>query len=379
MEDLPFFSSFDDMNLNESILRGIYAYGFEKPSSIQSRGIVPIANGRDVLGQAQSGTGKTATFIIGMLQRLDPTVNETQALILAPTRELVDQIHCVTTIISDFMNVRCHMCMGGRSIQDDICVLRAGVHIVVGTPGRVLDMINRNYLKLTKLRVLIIDEADEMLSIGFKDQIYDVFDAIPDESQVCLFSATISNAVTHLTEQFMHNPVSIRVMKDEITLDGIRQFYVNVEQDDYKFITLCDLYEKLTIRQAIIYCNTRKTVEYLAEKMTEQHFSVTAFHADLSQLERSTLMRQFRSGQTRVLISTDILSRGIDVQQVSIVFNYDIPTKKENYIHRIGRSGRFGRKGVAINLITKETEQTLQLIQQFYNTVIDELPATLDL
>lgn len=365
---------FDDMGLSEPILRGIYSYGFEKPSSIQSRGIIPITLGKDVLAQAQSGTGKTATFIIGLLQRINPSLNICQGLILAPTRELVDQIHRVALSLSDYMSIRIHKCIGGQSIQDDIRHLRAGVHIIIGTPGRVLDMINRQYLKTKDLSTLIVDEADEMLSVGFKEQMYDIFDALPDTTQVCMFSATMSRDMTSMSEKILREPVKIRIQNDEITLEGIKQYYVNVESEENKFETLCDLYEQLTISQAIIYCNTRKNVEWLAEEMNKRNFSVSAFHSDLTQVERTELMRKFRSGQSRVLISTDILSRGIDVQQVSMVFNFDLPAKRECYIHRIGRSGRFGRKGVAINLVTNDTLVTMQHIQQFYQTVIHELP-----
>lgn len=365
---------FDEMNLKESILRGIYSYGFEIPSAIQSRAILPLCQGKDVIAQAQSGTGKTATFIIGVLQQIDESVNEIQALILAPTRELVDQIHSVAQSLSSFMNIRTYSCMGGKSIPHDISVFRTGVHIVIGTPGRVLDMAQRKFLKTDHLRSFIIDEADEMFSTGFKEQLFDIIDTIPDSCQIGLFSATMNSSMLRLAEDFMKDPVHIRILHEEITLEGIHQYYVDVEQEEWKLDTLCDLYEKVQITQAIIYCNTRKTVEWLAQKLTERNFSVSAFHAELSQLERDTLMRQFRSGQSRVFISTDVLSRGIDVQQVSVIFNYDLPMKKENYIHRIGRSGRYGRKGIAINFVTNDTISTMQQIQHYYNTIIRELP-----
>jgi translation initiation factor 4A len=365
---------FDEMNLKESILRGIYSYGFETPSAIQSRAILPLCQGKDVIAQAQSGTGKTATFIIGVLQQIDESVNEIQALVLAPTRELVEQIHSVAQSLSSFMNVRTYSCMGGKSIPHDIRMFRTGVHIVIGTPGRVLDMSRRNFLKMDHLRSFIIDEADEMFSIGFKEQLFDIIDVIPDSCQIGLFSATMNSSMLRLAEDFMKDPVHIRILHEEITLEGIHQYYVDVEQEEWKLDTLCDLYEKVQITQAIIYCNTRKTVEWLAQQLTDRNFSVSAFHAELSQLERDTLMRQFRSGQSRVFISTDVLSRGIDVQQVSVIFNYDLPMKKENYIHRIGRSGRYGRKGIAINFVTNDTISTMQQIQHYYNTIIHELP-----
>jgi translation initiation factor 4A len=367
-------SSFDDMHLKEELLRGIYAYGFEKPSAIQQRGILPVTTGRDVIAQAQSGTGKTATFTIGVLQSIDDKLAKCQALLLAPTRELAQQIHKVVIALGDYLHIKAHACVGGTAIRDDVRFLQEGVHVVVGTPGRVFDMINRNALRLDHLKLFVLDEADEMLSRGFKDQIYEIFQCLPKEIQVCLFSATMPLEIYQLTQRFMRDPIRILVKRDEVTLDGIRQFYINVEKEEWKLDTLCDLYETLTITQAIIYTNTRRKVDWLTGKMQEREFTVSSMHGDMTQGEREVIMKEFRSGSSRVLITTDLLARGIDVQQVSLVINFDLPTNKENYIHRIGRSGRFGRKGVAINFVTQEDVRALQEIQQFYSTLIDELP-----
>lgn len=370
------YNDFDKMGLKEELLRGVYAYGFEKPSAIQSKAIIPIANGHDTIAQAQSGTGKTATFSIGVLQRINVSEKYCQALLLSPTRELVDQTIRVILALSDYMNVHCHACVGGRSIKDDMKQLTTA-QIVVGTPGRVIDMLQRNYLSLKQLSIFVLDEADEMLSIGFKEQIYTIFDYLPNDTQVCLFSATMPHEMISLSNHFMRDPVTIRVNREEITLEGITQYYINIEKEDWKFETLCDLYGQLNINQALIYCNKIKTVQELTEKLNQNDFSVSAFHAELSQSERDVLMREFRSGKTRVLVTTDILSRGIDIQQVSMVFNYDLPFKKENYIHRIGRSGRFGRQGIAINFVTNDTISQMQFIQKFYDTQILELPDNL--
>jgi len=366
--------SFDDMKLKDELLRGIYAYGFEKPSHIQQRGIIPVTSGRDTIAQAQSGTGKTATFSIATLQAVDERNRDCQALILAPTRELAQQTHKVLNSLGDYMNIKSHACVGGTAVREDIQILQRGVQIVVGTPGRVNDMINRSALRLDQLKMFVLDEADEMLSRGFKDQIYDVFQFLPPEVQVCLFSATMPVEILHMTKRFMRNPVRILVKKEAVTLDGIRQFYVSVEREDWKLDTLCDLYETLTITQAIIYCNTRKKTEWLTEKMTQRDFTVSCMHGDMDMSERQLIMREFRSGSTRVLITTDLLARGIDVQQVSLVINYDLPTNRENYIHRIGRSGRFGRKGVAINFVSKDDVGALREIEQFYRTEVEEMP-----
>lgn len=366
--------SFDDMKLKDELLRGIYAYGFEKPSYIQQRGIIPVIKGNDTIAQAQSGTGKTATFSVAALQCVKGDNPDCQVLILAPTRELAQQIYKVLNALGDYMDVKSHACVGGTAVREDIQVLQKGVQIVVGTPGRVNDMITRNALKLEKLRIFCLDEADEMLSRGFKDQIYDVFQYLPSEVQVCLFSATMPVEILNMTKRFMRNPVRILVKKEQLTLEGIRQFYVAVEKEDWKLDTLCDLYETLTITQAIIYCNTRRKTEWLCEKMTHRDFTVSAMHGEMDMSERQLIMHEFRSGSSRVLITTDLLARGIDVQQVSLVINYDLPNNRESYLHRIGRSGRFGRKGVAINFVTQEDVRALREIEQFYNTQIEEMP-----
>ncbi|KAF0683791.1 Aste57867_24175 [Aphanomyces stellatus] len=366
--------SFDGMELREDLLRGIYAYGFEKPSAIQQRAVKPILLGHDCIAQAQSGTGKTATFAISILQKIDPALRETQALILAPTRELALQIVKVVLALGDYTGTSVHACVGGTAVRDDIRTLQSGVHIVVGTPGRVGDMINRRAFRTDNVKLFVLDEADEMLSRGFKDQIYDVFRFLPEKVQVALFSATMPLDVMEVTRNFMRDPIRILVKRDELTLEGIKQFYIAIDREEWKFDTLCDLYETLTITQAIIYCNTRRKVDWLTERMQSKDFTVSAMHGDMEQRERDIIMREFRSGSSRVLITTDLLARGIDVQQVSLVINYDLPTNRENYIHRIGRSGRFGRKGVAINFLTAADARYLRDIEQFYNTQIDEMP-----
>jgi len=366
--------SFEDMSLREELLRGIFSYGFEKPSIIQQKGIRPIILGRDTIAQAQSGTGKTATFAISMLQLIDTSITRCQALILAPTRELAQQIHRVISQLGEFMGVRAHACIGGTVIREDIRILERGVHVVVGTPGRVFDMMSRKHLQTNYFRLFILDEADEMLSRGFKDQIKEIFALLPGNIQCALFSATMPNEILQITEEFMRDPVRILVKNEELTLEGIKQYYIAIEREDWKFDTLCDLYENLDIQQAIIYANTRRKVEQLTTSMTEKDFVVSAMHGEMEQGERELIMREFRSGSTRVLITTDLLARGIDVQQVSLVINFDMPTNYENYLHRIGRSGRFGRKGVAINFVTEQDAHVLKDLEQHYNNQIKVLP-----
>jgi len=369
--------SFDAMGLKEDLLRGIYAYGFEKPSAIQQRAIVPIIKGRDVIAQAQSGTGKTSLIAITACAMLDTSLREVQTLILSPTRELATQTEKTILAIGDYMNVSARACIGGHSVADDVRKLEAGVHIVSGTPGRVYDMIQKQHLRTRHLRCLVLDEADEMLSKDFTEQIYNVYRYLPPETQVLLVSATLPHEVLEMTGKFMTDPVRVLVKRDELTLEGIKQFFVSVEREEWKFDTLCDLYDTLTITQAVIFCNTRKKVDWLAAKMRDANFTVAAMHGDMPQKEREAIMGEFRGGSSRVLITTDVWARGIDVQQVSLVINYDLPNNRELYIHRIGRSGRFGRKGVAINFVSKEDERMLQDIQKFYSTVVEELPSNI--
>jgi len=378
MDDLKIYETFDDMGLDDNILRGIYAHGYEKPSQIQQRGIVPVMSGSDIIGQAQSGTGKTATFSIGVLQKIDITNKETQALILAPTRELADQIFNVISSLGVYLNLSFHLLIGGTRIRDDCIALENGVQVVVGTPGRVYDMLERHKLKSRSMNILVLDEADEMLSSGFKKQIYDIFQFIPKDTQIALFSATLNEDTMEVTNKFMEEPIRILVKNEELTLEGIKQFYILIERDIWKLDTLLDLYENLTINQSIIYCNTKRKAIWLTDELNHRNFTVASIHSDLSSEERKKSMENFRSGSSRVLIATNIVARGIDVQQVSIVINYDIPKDVDIYLHRIGRSGRFGRKGLAINFIINEDVNDLKTIENYYNTEIDEMPSNFE-
>ena len=302
-----------------------------------------------------------------------------------------------------------HACIGGKSVGEDLKRLQGGVHAVSGTPGRVYDMVQRGALDVRGLKLLVLDEADELLSRGFKEQIYDIYRFLPAEAQVVVLSATLPHEVLEMTKKcerghraaaaaaaaaaarplprpppplplrirrFMNKPVRVIVKRDELTLEGIKQFFVAVEKEEWKFDTLCDLYDTLTITQAVFFCNTKKKVDWLAGKLRDSNHSVSAMHGDMPQKEREAIMAEFRSGASRVLVTTDIWGRGIDVQQVSLVINYDLPNSRELYIHRIGRSGRFGRKGVAINFATAEDIPILRDLEQFYSTTIDEMPVS---
>jgi len=370
-------SNFDELDLKPEILRGIFTYGFEKPSAIQQQAIKPILSGRDVIAQAQSGTGKTATFSIAILQKIDPNIKSVQAILLVNTRELAEQIKTVMSSLSTYTDIKIHCCVGGTMVRDDHRAIQDGVHIIVGTPGRIYSHIQSNILKTDTIQMFVLDEADEMLSTGFKDQVCDIFRCMPENIQSAIFSATMPPDILEVTKKFMKEPMKILVKNEELTLDGIKQFFIAIEREEWKLDTLMDLYQTITVTQVIIYCNTRRKVEYLTDSMTVKGFSVSQIHGDMEQRERTYVMNNFRNGKTRVLIATDIIARGIDVQQVSLVINYDIPKDKECYIHRIGRSGRHGRKGVSINFITRYDIPKLKEIESFYSTEIAEMPMTI--
>lgn len=366
---------FDDMHLKEDLLRGIYCYGFEKPSYIQQKSIIPLYKGYDLIAQSQSGTGKTGSFLIGSLQKIDESLKQTQVLILSPTRELSQQIYNVaSSFTSNMKSLTKYLLIGGKNLTNDFEELDKKPHIIIGTPGRVYDMLKRCILSPEHINCFILDEADEMLSRGFKDQIYEIFQYINKKCQVALFSATMPQEALEITTKFMNDPLRILVKREDLTLEGIKQFYIDVENETYKFECLCEIYSSLSVSQTIIYCNSKRKSDWIREKLLAKGFTVECIHGDMRQKERDDILRSFREGKHRILLATDIISRGIDIQQVSLVINYDMPKHKETYIHRIGRSGRFGRKGVSINFITYEDKRAMKTIEQFYSTYIEPLP-----
>ena len=371
------FETWDDehLELKPKLLRGIYGYGFENPSPIQKKAIIPIVQKNDVIAQAQSGTGKTGAFTISSLQIVNTDIDKTQIIIMAPTRELSKQIHQVMSSLSVQMEVKLQLLIGGTSIDQDKEQLENNTpHIVIGCPGRVHDMLRRKYLKTDEISLLVLDEADEMLSSGFKEQIYHIFQFLNNSVQVGLFSATFPAELHTLTSKFMRDPIQILVKQEQLTLQGIRQYYVSLDNDEQKFAALKDLFSTISISQSIIYCNSINRTNDLYMAMKQDGYPVIAIHSNMSEEQRKQSYEDFKSGRARTIICTDLFSRGIDVQQVSIVINFDLPKSIHVYIHRIGRSGRWGRKGVGINFITRRDQQKLDQIRQFYNTQVDELP-----
>ena len=373
---LDIFTSWDELDIDPRILRGIYAHGFENPSPIQTKAILPIKKGKDIIAQAQSGTGKTAAFTIGALSRINVQQNENQVLIMAPTHELAQQISTVVGSLSSMLDgLKIKTIIGGSSIDEDVQEMRQNPpHIIVGCPGRVYDMIRRKHINAQKLKLVILDEADEMLSSGFKEQVYNVFQHLNKNAQIALFSATLPNNIFQITNKFMRDPVKICVKTESLTLEGIKQYFVAVDDDRQKYLTLKDLYQIISVSQCIIYANSVKRVMDLYEAMKEDNFPVCCIHSNMDKSERDRSFKEFRSGSARVLISSNVTARGIDIQQVSVVINFDLPRDVHTYLHRIGRSGRWGRKGTGINFVTRRDIIKMKEIESYYTTQVDELP-----
>jgi len=371
--------SWDELDLNPNVLRGIFAYGFEKPSPIQQRAIKPIMEGRDIIAQAQSGTGKTATFTIGALQRVNIAEQTTQVLILSPTRELSTQTAKVVSNLGSFMNgLKIQTLFGGSAIEEVSSFSSRNVpHIICGCSGRVHDMMRRGNISTKSIKVIILDEADEMLSAGFKEQVYNIFQYLSNDVQVCLFSATLPDDINCIIDKIMRNPVRICVKREQLTLEGIAQYYIAVNDDREKYITLKNIFSFITLSHTIIYCNSIKRVQDLYEAMCEDGFPVCRIHSNMEKSDRDIAFNDFRNGTSRVLISSNVTARGIDIQQVSVVINFDLSKCVHTYLHRIGRSGRWGRKGVGINFITRRDIGQLKKIEEHYSTQIIEMPSEL--
>jgi len=379
-DDVKSYESFDHMiGLSENLLRGIYSHGFTKPSDIQTKGIMPIVEGHDIMAQAQSGTGKTGTFVIGGLSRIDPSIHKPQVLIIVHVRELAQQIEKVAKSISTYMGISIRSTVGGTNLRDDISELKKGVQFIVGTPGRIYDLMTRNVLDRSEIRLLIMDEADHLLKELFYEQVVSILKlGFPAKTRVALFSATMPEPVRKVASDLMgENSVRILISPGSVTLRGIKQYYIPLEKEDHKFECIVDLYKSLSISQAVIFCNTRRSVEKLNEKMSGSGYPVSFAHGELEKSDRERRMRDFLGGDTRLMISTDMIARGIDVQQISLVINYEIPENEETYVHRIGRAGRFGRKGVTINLVLPEEIEKMNSIARKFEMTLEEMPMDL--
>lgn len=365
----------DDMVTNMKLLRGIYAYGFESPSPIQARAIPTMSTNQDLIAQAQSGTGKTGCFSVGVLSQIDESLRENQAIVMAPTRELAQQTFSVMSDLSKFMEgLSISLVIGGTSTRECIAELSKRPQVIIGCPGRIYDMLHRGLIAGNDIKVLVLDEADEMLSSGFRDQVYDIFQYLSTETQVCLFSATLPDEVMELSKRFMREPEHILVKSEMLTLEGIQQFRVDVDNDTHKFDCIKDIFDAISLSQAIIYCNSVKRAQDLYDDMSKDGFPVTVLHGEMERQVRQNNYLSFKSGKHRVLISTNLTARGIDVQQVSTVINFDLTRDVHTYLHRIGRSGRWGRKGVSISFATPRDAEAIRAIEEHYSTQILPMP-----
>jgi translation initiation factor 4A len=369
----------DELDLDNKILRGIFAYGYEKPSPIQQKAIKPLMAGKDIIAQAQSGTGKTATFTIGALANINVSLNTTQVLVLSPTRELTVQTARVFSSIGCMMDeLKVQMLFGGSTVEEGSTFSSKNTpHVICGCPGRVYDMMRRDRIRSKDIKLVILDEADEMLSSGFKEQVYNIFQHFNSNIQVALFSATLPQTIYPIIKKIMRNPVKIIVKREMLTLEGIKQYYIAVDDDRQKYVTLKNLFSYLSVSQCIIYCNSVRRVSDLYEAMKEDEFPVCCIHSNMDKSARDAAFNDFRSGSSRVMISSNVTARGIDIQQVSIVINFDLPKCVHTYLHRIGRSGRWGRKCVGINFITRRDVNKMKEIESHYACQVDEMPAEL--
>jgi len=384
--NLEEYNDFETMELKHDVLNGIYTYGFEKPSIVQSKGIVPIRSGKDCIIQAQSGTGKTVTYIVGILEQLDIKLKELQFVVIVPTRELVKQVYDVLHHISYHVRSNNMYMMGGHRITNDIRTYKhIRPQIVVTTPGRFYDLMMRKVIDTKNLKTVILDEADELLSRNFKDTIYEIFVETENKDfQVCLLSATLPDEVTELSKKFLRDPIKILVKKEDLTLEGIRQYVVYYDKSQNrtsspKLSLLIAILENIQFSQLILYTNNKPTCDKVCRVLRKNGFELSAIHGDMSQYERDNVIKEFRNGITRILVTTDLLARGIDIQQVSVVINYDMPYDNELYLHRIGRSGRFGRKGIAINFVYYEDTYIIKDLNAYYSTMICTLPDDLNI
>ena len=368
--------NFDSLNLNENLLKGVYLHGFTQPSSIQIKGINSINTGKDCILQSQSGTGKTATYLLGVMNRIDPSEKTCQSIIITPTRELADQVYNVALVLSKYTDYKVVKCIGGTDISESQNDLKTAT-IIIGTLGRLYHMISTKKINIHKLKMIVLDEADDLLYDGIPEKIEEIFEKSPIGVQVLLISATMCTNVFNFSKKLMHDPIKILLKNNEIIVDLISQFYVDIETEEYKFDTLLDLYNLISTSQVIIFCNTIRKVEWLEQNLKENNFPITVINSNMTQQQRDEVVKEFREGKTRLLLTTDLLSRGIDIPQVNMVVNYDLPANKETYVHRIGRCGRFDKKGISITMIKSSDPydiKTLNRMKYYYKMDIKQMP-----
>lgn len=369
-------NEFEDFCLKRELLMGIFEKGWESPSPIQEASIPIALTGRDILARAKNGTGKTGAYTIPILEKCDTTKDEVQAMVIVPTRELALQTSQICIELSKHLGIKVMVTTGGTNLKDDIMRLYDPVHVIIATPGRILDLLNKNLVKIGKCGIMVLDEADKLLSQDFKGMLDSIIDHLPNDRQILLYSATFPLTVEQFMRKHLQNPYEINLM-DELTLKGVTQYYAFV-QEKQKVHCLNTLFSKLQINQSIIFCNSTNRVELLAKKITELGYSCFYIHAKMNQQHRNRVFHDFRQGLCRNLVCSDLFTRGIDIQAVNVVINFDFPKHAETYLHRIGRSGRYGHLGIAINLITYDDRFSLHKIENELGTEIKPIPKVID-
>jgi ATP-dependent RNA helicase DeaD len=367
-------TKFDELELNPSILRAVEEMGFEQMSPIQASAIPAVLQGKDIVGQAQTGTGKTAAFGIPLLQKINTKERHLQAIVLCPTRELAIQVAEEVRKLANFMHgIKILPVYGGQEISKQIRSLKSGVQIIIGTPGRVMDHMRRKTIKFDQVNTIILDEADEMLNMGFREDIETILGQIPEERQTILFSATMPQPILEIARTYQKDAQIIRVVKKELTVPKIEQYYYEVSQRNKEDV-LARLLDMYNPKLCLVFCNTKKQVDELTSALQGRGYFAEGLHGDLKQQQRDRVMHSFRSGKTEILVATDVAARGIDVDDVEAVFNYDVPQDDEYYVHRIGRTGRAGREGRAFTLVVGRELYKLKDIMRYCKTKIKAQP-----
>ncbi|XP_060837452.1 ATP-dependent RNA helicase me31b isoform X2 [Rhopalosiphum padi] len=369
-------NDFEEFCLKRELLMGIFEKGWEKPSPIQEASIPIALSGKDILARAKNGTGKTGAYSIPVLEQVDPKLDVIQALVIVPTRELALQTSQICIELAKHLDIRVMVTTGGTNLKDDILRIYQRVHVIIATPGRILDLLDKSIAKVDNCRILVLDEADKLLSQDFKGMLDHIISRLPSERQILLYSATFPLTVKQFMDKHLRSPYEINLM-EELTLKGVTQYYAFV-QEKQKVHCLNTLFSKLQINQSIIFCNSTQRVELLAKKITDLGYCCYYIHAKMAQAHRNRVFHDFRKGSCRNLVCSDLFTRGIDVQAVNVVINFDFPKMAETYLHRIGRSGRFGHLGIAINLITYDDRFALHRIEQELGTEIKPIPKVID-
>jgi ATP-dependent RNA helicase DeaD len=365
--------SFEELPIKGEIVRSVSELGFREMFPIQAAAIGPLLEGRDVIGQAKTGTGKTAAFGVPMIDQIDRSVDVVQGLILVPTRELAVQVASDLNKYGKYLSVRALAVYGGQPIYGQMEALQSTVHIVVGTPGRIIDHLSRGTLLLDQVRMVVLDEADRMLDMGFRDDIEFILQRTPSQRQTAMFSATMPDEILQMASRHMYNPEKFLVSRDEIAVEEIDQIYRLVDPER-KFQALCDIMDQTSVRRALIFCSTKIGADRLGYRLSRARRDVAVIHGDLTQPQRERALADFRKGRVRFLVATDVASRGLDIEGVTHVVNYDVPNDPLLYFHRIGRTGRAGASGMAVTLVSRREMMDLKRIQSMTNTRIHEMP-----